>query len=391
MRPRSIVITIVAGVTAIAGPAAAMEFVAPPRPHVTHAAEEPAPSTTVAPPATTAPAREHREPVTTLPAPPPPAPTTTTTVATPAEPAPQVLKMACAAGHPDGLPAVRCEWSAAAGAARYLLVRKAGDGTEPQPIWSGRDLNHVDRAVVDGTGYGYAVKALDAAGRVVGGGGPVSVRCCGDVPPPPTTAPKPAPLPTISMGCTAGRPDGVPAVRCEWAAAAGAARYTLYRKSGDGTEPQPIWSGTDLNHVDKAVVDGAGYGYAVKAVNGDGALVGVGGPLSVRCCGDVPPPPPPAPVQTMTVACVAGRPEGIPGVSCQWGAVTGAGRYQLYRKSGDGTEPQLIWSGTDLNHLDRAVVDGAGYAYAVKALNGDGAVIGAGGPVTVACCPVGVG
>jgi hypothetical protein len=194
MRLRRTVITILAGVTAIAGPAAAMELATPSRPTVAPAAKAPAPPppTGAAKPATTVPVpttavRKEQPPPTPVPTtavrkePPPPKPVPpveTTVKPVVVEPVKQTLRFACAAGRPDGSPAVRCEWGAAAGAARYVLYRKSGDGTEPQRIWSGTDLSAVDKAVVEGATYGYAVKALDGSDKVIGFGGVAMVSCC---------------------------------------------------------------------------------------------------------------------------------------------------------------------------------------------------------------------
>jgi fibronectin type 3 domain-containing protein len=307
MRVRSIVITLLAGLSAVTVPAAAMEAAKPPRPKLA-----PKPALAAKPP-TTAPAPLAPAPpavpvapagtaVSTLPAAPaseaaPPAvapappgkvgPAVTpvtkaiarpleTTATKPVEYEKQTLRLACTAGRPDGVPAVRCEWSPTPGAVRYDLYRKAADGTLER-LASGDATVFVDRTVVEGTGYGYGVKALDGAGRVVGMGGFVFVRCCGE--------PVPADKQTLRLACTAGRPDGVQAVRCEWSPTPGAVRYDLYRKAADGTLER-LASGADTTYVDRTVVEGTGYGYGVKALDGAGRVVGMGGFVFVRCCGD---------------------------------------------------------------------------------------------------------
>ncbi len=198
MRVRSFVVTVLAGVSAVAVPAAAMEVARPPRPKLAEAKAPdrpaavpkvvpalPAPAPMAAPPAA-APAKVAPAAPAPAPAPKPPAPTVK-----PAEPAPapavkpavapvaekQTLRMGCIAGVRDGVPAVKCEWSTAAGASHYVLFRKAAD-TTPERIWAGTDTGFVDRSVTEGTAYGYAVKAIDGAGRVIGFGGVVAVRCC---------------------------------------------------------------------------------------------------------------------------------------------------------------------------------------------------------------------
>jgi fibronectin type 3 domain-containing protein len=88
-----------------------------------------------------------------------------------------IIARGCIAGVRDGVPAVKCEWSKAAGAVRYDLYRQTGDAA-PEKLWSGTDTTFVDHTVALETAYGYGVKAIDGAGRVIGFGGIVAVRCC---------------------------------------------------------------------------------------------------------------------------------------------------------------------------------------------------------------------
>ena len=304
MRSRSFVVTVLAGISAVAVPAAAIEMVTPPRPRLTLQEAPPAPPTpppapTLAPTtaapvpaATTLPApkakvepAEGAGPAGDLPAPAAPEPATVIAPKPTVAPKPvpvvdkQLLRLACAAGRPDGVPKVRCEWSTTSAAVRYDLYRKTADVT-PERVYSGPDTAFVDTAVAEGAGYGYGVKAIDAAGRVVGMGGFVGVRCCGEAAP---TVDKQ----TLHLNCRVGLADGVPKVRWEWSAVAGAVRYDLYRKTADVT-PERMYSGADTAFVDTAVAEGTGYGYGVKAIDAAGRVVGLGGLALVPCCTGAP-------------------------------------------------------------------------------------------------------
>lgn len=297
MRVRSFVITALAGLSAVAVPAAAMEVVAPPRPKVAArpAADKPAPPVdkpAIAPAAKPSIPVEKPAPVAdrpaaaVAPAVETPKPTAPVTTVKPVEPTvvkdpmripldKQELKIECIAGRPDGAPAVKCRWTAAEGARHYVLFRKVADtATEPEPIFRGSDTWFVDRTVVEGTGYGYAVKALNADGQVIGRGGIAWVRCCGEQPP------EKQPM---RLACMAGQPEGAPAVKCQWSPLDGADHYVLYRKV-EGADPERISTGTDTTFVDRAVVDGTPYNYGVKALDAGGRVIGMSTIVLVRCC-----------------------------------------------------------------------------------------------------------
>ena len=299
MRVRSFVITALAGFSAVAVPAAAMEVVAPARPKVAAKAApavdkpaRPVDKPAVAPAAKPAAPVEKPAPAAAKPPPvapavetPKPTAAPVTTVKPAVEPTnvkdplrippeKQELKLECVAGRPDGAPAVKCRWTAALGAHHYVLYRKAADAAEPTPIWRGADTWFIDRSVVEGTGYGYAVKAINADGHVIGAGGIAWVRCCGEQPPEKQP---------VRLACTAGQPDGAPAVTCQWSPLDGADHYVLYRKV-EGADPERIYTGTDTTFVDRAVADGTPYNYGVKALDAAGRVIGMSEIVLVRCC-----------------------------------------------------------------------------------------------------------
>jgi hypothetical protein len=298
MGTRSIVITVIAGVSAIAIPAAAMEVAQPPRPRVVKAAMARA-KVTLPPPAKPAPAAAPTveaaapaaaPPVTEAPKPPvtevpkPPVTVAPKPVITAAPkpvdaahklplPEPQPVRLACEAGLPDGGPAVRCKWSPLDGASHYVLFRMAGDVKER--IFTGTDTTFVDQNVVKGMAYAYGVKALNGAGQIVGVSDIVRLYCCGE------------PMPEkqyLRLACEAGLPDSGPAVRCQWSPAEGADHYVLYRKMADGTLER-LFTGTDTAFMDLGVTVGLEYGYGVKALDAAGRVIGASDIVRLSCCG----------------------------------------------------------------------------------------------------------
>jgi hypothetical protein len=87
-----------------------------------------------------------------------------------------------------------------------------------------------------------------------------------------TDAPRPAPTSSLHLACATPAADGGPAsVVCEWNdPPPGTTRWVLMREQ---TGPsQPLWETTDLDvrrHVDDSAQAGVSYAYRISAYNGD--------------------------------------------------------------------------------------------------------------------------
>jgi hypothetical protein len=121
----------------------------------------------------------------------PPAPTTSTTKppAPPtAPPSGTQLSFGCVTATPsDGIPTAKCAWSKSNSPNfhHYRLTRELV-GTPRQTIFETQDVNttfYYDRGLQPGAEYSYIIEAYDAAGNLIGRGGPVHVTCCGGAPP----------------------------------------------------------------------------------------------------------------------------------------------------------------------------------------------------------------
>jgi len=124
---------------------------------------------------------------------PPKPPTTSTTK--PAGPPPSTappgvaqLSFGCVTATPsDGIPTAKCAWSKSNSPTfhHYRLTRELV-GTPRQTIFETQDVNttfYYDRGLQPGAEYSYIIEAYDAAGNLIGRGGPVHVTCCGGAPP----------------------------------------------------------------------------------------------------------------------------------------------------------------------------------------------------------------
>ena len=108
-------------------------------------------------------------------------PTSTTTTTTTA-PALVRIELRCVPGSDGDLPSITCTWTAPADSpiAEWKLHRAVGTDAK-RLVWTTNDVSargYVDRDVVTGTTYRYAVEGVTAAGRTVAKGGIVDVACC---------------------------------------------------------------------------------------------------------------------------------------------------------------------------------------------------------------------
>lgn len=231
-------------------------------------------------PATAAPTTVSVAPSTTV------AATVDTAVDRPVEPPVRFeeLRLRCEAVATDAGRGVGCHWSPSTHPrfAGYRLVRS--DGHQRVVVLRTPDVEvvrHLDPTVAPGVRYRYVIEVLDAHGGVIGRGGPVTAG-----------VPKPDPQ-DLRFGCEAASDGDVRGIACRWMAAEGEARgYVLYRSVDGGARGAIYRTGPDgrLHHFDGPLRPGHRYTYAVVALDGAGAVVGIGGPVTIGI-----PPPGPAP------------------------------------------------------------------------------------------------
>jgi len=114
----------------------------------------------------------HHEPTATT-APPP----------TTAPPAVAQLSFACMSGFTGGQGASKCGWSQSKvpNFGHYRLTRELV-GTPRQTVFETSDVGrtyYYDIGLQSGAQYSYIIEAYDAAGNLVGRGGPFHLTCCG--------------------------------------------------------------------------------------------------------------------------------------------------------------------------------------------------------------------
>jgi hypothetical protein len=209
------------------------------------------------------------------------------------------LRLACAGGAFEGVAGARCEWSQSDSPAfaRYVLWRQDPGRTDRRVVFQSTDramTAYLDKPLTPG-GYHYGLLALSADNRTVGIAEPVEVTVPTPPAPPTTTAPRPL---VMSLEChPVATPTAGPKVECHWSQIASErfAGYRLYREV-PGTPAVVRFTTSDRNvtaAADDGLQPGTTYKYRIVAVDGDGRVIGSGGPVSVTIpagSGDVPTP-----------------------------------------------------------------------------------------------------
>ena len=143
----------------------------------------------------------------------------------------------------------------------------------------------------------------------------------------------------------------------KWKAVDGAVKYYVYRSGSKSGTYKYIGTATKLNYTDTTAKPGYYYYYKVKAVNASGVKSSYS--------------------TAVTALCHCARPKlndaqyqastGKPYLS--WGAVTGAGKYYVYRAGSQNGAYKYIGSTTKTNYTDTTASAGYTYYYKVEAVS----------------------
>ena len=165
-----------------------------------------------------------------------------------------------------------------------------------------------------------------------------------------TWVPYPMAAPTLSLARASG------GVSLSWNAVPNAPRYNIYRKVGSGG-----WSwlaaSTGTGYTDTTAAPGSTYSYRMAVVSSDGRTM-LGSMSAEKSITLFPAP-------ALSVANVSG------GVKLSWNTVSGAPRYNIYRKVGSGGWSWLAAS-TGTSYTDTKVASGTSYTYRMAVVSADG-------------------
>ena len=268
-------------------------------------------------------------------------------------PAPAPAAPVISAAAEDGK--VTVQWAAVDNASKYAVYRRAYVSGAWESAWTqftATEAGYADGSVTASTKYQYRVRAYGPGGWS-GFSNALTVT---------TPAAAPA-VPAAPTGVTAATTNGSKVVTLSWDAVEGADSFVIYRRAYNNETAS--WGGWEqfTSSTNEFVDEGADYGtiykYRVKARNAVG--------LSKTFSEDATAKTPPATPTISDVKVETGK------VTVSWGAVSGATRYQVFRRVKEGNRwgaMTRLTTTTETSYVDATAEAGTVYQYLVKSYNG---------------------
>ena len=232
-------------------------------------------------------------------------------------------------------------WSAVDGAEEYSVLRKASD----EGIWrtvaevSEEVTSYTDKNVESGITYTYSVKS----GNGYGDSGYYSAGISQLY----LTAASITSISNLSN-----------AVKLMWAPVSGAENYAVYRQESGSSEWKLLekTASARLYYEDSTVESNNVYKYCVVAESGDvSSIIGVNSKTH----------------KFLAAPTIKEGKNIEDGIRISWNSVTGAEKYELYRKSNANDNWNLYLTTYDTEFIDKDIVIGTSYLYALKTLGQD--------------------
>lgn len=257
--------------------------------------------------------------------------------------APKITKVGV---HQDGMQII---WDANdADITKYFVYRKNGNSWKL--VGTTTEKSFVDKTAVTGNFYTYTVKATCKTNAGAFNQKGITAKY--------VATPKLQPL-TFDYSYRA---------HVKWSAVDGATGYKIYRKVNNGKNwylLATIKNGKTTSYIDATrKYSGAEYTYTVRAYDAKGYhswFVPTG--TSSVCLAK--------PLFTASQKDMADKSTAI---EIKWPAVTGATKYNVYRKVANGTWTALVRDTKELTFIDKTAESAVAYQYAVRALNDKGSI-----------------
>ncbi|MGN1316570.1 MAG: fibronectin type III domain-containing protein [Acutalibacteraceae bacterium] len=235
--------------------------------------------------------------------------------------------------------AITVSWSKISGATSYYVYRKASGDTSWKRLGIVTKNIYTDKDVKDGKTYIYTVKAYN--GKTFSGYNTSgwSIKRL--------SAPKLKSIVNSTNGITV-----------KWDKSTGASEYIVYRKTGSASTWEKIYTTKSLSYTDKKVSAGKTYIYTVVAVSGSSRSTYIADGLKMK---------------RLEIPSLKNAKSSKSGVTINWGEVTGASGYYIYRKdSASGSWKQIakVSGKTTTSYLDKTAQKGKTYYYTVRAYSG---------------------
>ena len=228
-------------------------------------------------------------------------------------------------------------WTAVKNAETYSIWRKTSS-TGWKKLATVEGTTYTDKTAESNQTYYYTIRCMNAGKNI----------CTSDYNRTGTKAYYLAPSNISSLTLTSN------GIAVKWNKVAGAKSYRIYRKTTGGyTRIGTVNSGNTTSYTDTTAESGKTYTYAVKPYNGNASADYTGKQVTY--------------LATPALSTLANAANGV---SLKWNSISGAQKYYIYRKEGNGGYKKIAEVKDAVSYTDKSVTSGKNYTYAVRALKG---------------------
>lgn len=254
---------------------------------------------------------------------------------------------------------IKVRWNIVSGAESYILYRKAGSSTtwtKVATVYEDGNLPYVqytDKNVKTGTKYAYTIKAYD--------GDEYSTYN--------TTGWSKEYLSTPKIKSIDNYYGGP---KISWGKVTGATKYEIYRKT-KSSDWKSIGTTSSTSYIDSSAKNGTKYYYAIRAIDGSSKSYYSTSHFNDNC-------------KTVTYGAdlMLANTTGTD-IKVSWNKVSGAKKYEVYRKKGSAKKWTKVKTTTSTSYTDKSVKNGETYKYMVKALNSKSKTVSSSDSTTIRC------
>lgn len=254
---------------------------------------------------------------------------------------------------------IKVRWNKVLGATSYVLLRKAGSAKNWEKVAVVNEdeaypyVQYTDKNVKSGTAYTYTVKAYDDD----------------EYSPYNETGWKLEYLSTPKISSIDNCYGGP---KITWGKVTGAKKYEVYRKT-KSSDWNSIASTSSASYIDSSAKDGTKYYYAVRAVDGKTKSYYSNDHFNDVC-------------KTVTYnAVVKLENTTSTDIKISWNKVSGAKKYEVYRKAGSAKKWTKLKTTTSTSYTDTGTKHGTTYKYMVKAIDSKSKVVSSSDSATIRC------
>lgn len=239
----------------------------------------------------------------------------------------------------NALNGINVTWGKVAGANKYVVLRRIGTESTWKIIGESTGTSFLDKNVKAGIYYIYSIRAVNNTGY-----------SAYDINKRVTIMRILTPVVTAT--------NATNGVQLKWNAVTGAKKYNVYRRPGGSSTFTYVGTTTGTSFVDKSVkYNGTYYIYSIRAYNGASYSAYIYGNTDTI-----------QPITAPTTKAV----NKSNGVQVSWNGVTGATKYNVYRRLGGTSSWVYVGTTTGKTLLDKGAVKGKTYSYSIRAINGTG-------------------